>query len=154
MWYELQSTHSKPNQQSQIYQLMDIPHLQDKGHWCHVNPLEVACYTTPWLLLSTMDSSKRCLIQQLEQLQKSFLNGIPSLNHLNYWEKLNQLKIYSLERRRDRYRIIYTWCILENIAPNFNYNGDDGDVILQKWHKFLAHLSKVALGYKKKKKSC
>ena len=29
-----------------------------------------------------------------------------------------------------------------------------GDVILQKWHKFLAHLSKVAFGYKKKKKSC
>ena len=29
-----------------------------------------------------------------------------------------------------------------------------GDVILQKWHKFLAHLSKVALGYKKKKQSC
>ena len=70
--------------------------------------------------------SKRCLIQQLEQLQKSFLNGIPSLNHLNYWEKLNQLKIYSLERRRDRYRIIYTWCILENIAPNFNYNDEAG----------------------------
>eukprot|EP00111_Clytia_hemisphaerica_P007282 TCONS_00021157-protein len=70
--------------------------------------------------------SKRCLIQELELLQKSLLNGIPSLSHLNYWEKLNQLKIYSLERRRDRYRIIYTWCILEDIAPNFNYN-DEAD---------------------------
>ena len=29
-----------------------------------------------------------------------------------------------------------------------------GDVILQKWHKFLAHLSKVAFEYKKKKKAC
>ena len=72
--------------------------------------------------------SKRYLIQQLEQLQKSFLNGIPSLKHLNYWEKLNQLKIYSLERRRDRYRIIYTWCILEDIVPNFNYNDEAGGI--------------------------
>ncbi|XP_066932054.1 uncharacterized protein [Clytia hemisphaerica] len=74
--------------------------------------------------------SKRCLIQELELLQKSFLNGIPSLSHLNYWEKLNQLKIYSLGRRRDRYRIIYTWCILEveDIAPNFNYNDEADDV--------------------------
>jgi len=72
--------------------------------------------------------SKRSSIQQLEQLQKSFLNGLPSLNHLNYWEKLKELKIYSLERRRDRYRIIYTWCILEGTVPNFNYNDGQGGV--------------------------
>ena len=72
--------------------------------------------------------SKRCSIQQLENLQKSFLNGIPSMKHLNYWEKLKKLKIYSLERRRERYRVIYTWCILENIVPNFNYNNEQGGV--------------------------
>ncbi|MEO0405595.1 MAG: hypothetical protein AAF193_12050 [Bacteroidota bacterium] len=41
---------------------------------------------------------------------------------------MNQLKIYSLERRRDRYRIIYTWCILEDIVPNFNYNDEAGGI--------------------------
>ena len=38
--------------------------------------------------------SKRYLIQQLESLQKSYLNRIPTLQHLNYWEKLKELKLY------------------------------------------------------------
>ena len=33
---------------------------------------------------------------------------------------LEKLKIYSLERRRECYRIIYIWKILENILPNIN----------------------------------
>ena len=28
--------------------------------------------------------------------------------------------MYSLQRRRERYRIIYTWKILENLVPNIN----------------------------------
>ena len=30
--------------------------------------------------------------------------------------------MYSLQRRRERYRIIYIWSILEGIVPNFNHN--------------------------------
>ena len=30
------------------------------------------------------------------------------------------LKLYSLQRRRDRYTIIYVWKILESIVPNLN----------------------------------
>ena len=72
--------------------------------------------------------SKRYLIQQLESLQKSYLNRIPTLQHLNYWEKLKELKLYSLERRRERYRIIYTWSILEQLVPNFNYAENKGGI--------------------------
>ena len=72
--------------------------------------------------------SKRYLMQELESLQKSFFNGLSSIRHLNYWEKLKELNIYSLERRRERYRIIYTWCILEGIVPNFNYTQGKGGI--------------------------
>jgi len=72
--------------------------------------------------------SKRYLIQQLESLQKTFLNGIPSLRHLNYWEKLKELKLYSLERRRERYRILYTWNIIESNILNFNYSDGNGGI--------------------------
>ena len=72
--------------------------------------------------------SKRHQTQRLEQLQKSFLNGIPSLQNLNYWEKLKTLKLYSLERRRERYQIIYTWNILENYVPNFNHSENKGGI--------------------------
>ena len=72
--------------------------------------------------------TKRCLMQELESLQKSYMNGIPSTKHLNYWEKLKELKLYSLERRRERYRIIYTWSILEGIVPNFNFDEGMGGI--------------------------
>ena len=55
---------------------------------------------------------------QIENLQKCFTKKIPEVNKLNYWERLKQLKIYSQNRRLERYRIIYTWKILENLVPN------------------------------------
>ena len=61
------------------------------------------------------------LIQSLESIQRSFLKKIEGLNSLNYWDQLKTLKLYSLQRRRDRYRIIYVWSILEGITPNFNH---------------------------------
>ena len=42
------------------------------------------------------------------------------MRNLNYWEHLAKLNLYSLERRRDRYFIIYTWKILMNIVPNIS----------------------------------
>ena len=52
----------------------------------------------------------------LEKVQWNFigkLNGVSS----NYWLALKQLKLYSLQRRRERYMIMYIWKVLENIAP-------------------------------------
>ena len=37
---------------------------------------------------------------------------------LDYHERLKKLKMYSLERRRDRYLIIYGWQQIENIKEN------------------------------------
>ena len=59
------------------------------------------------------------LIQRLEDVQKSFLRKVKGTSH-NYWECLKQLKIYSLQRRRERYRIIYVWKVIEGIVPNVN----------------------------------
>ena len=56
-------------------------------------------------------------IQMIEQIQKSFTRKI-SIGKRDYWERLRHLRIYSLERRRERYRIIYVWKILENMVPN------------------------------------
>ena len=40
---------------------------------------------------------------------------------LDYWERLKAMKLYSLERRRERYHIIYIWKVLEGLVPNINY---------------------------------
>ena len=58
-------------------------------------------------------------LQKIEQLQKTFTKKTPSIRHLNYWERLRILKMYSQQRRLERYRILYTWKILEGLVPNF-----------------------------------
>ena len=37
---------------------------------------------------------------------------------MTYWERLNHLKLYSLERRRERYIIIYVFKIIHSLVPN------------------------------------
>ena len=54
----------------------------------------------------------------LEAIQWSFLRKFANGN--DYWDCLLNMKIYSLERRRERYRIIYVWKILEGLVPNIN----------------------------------
>ena len=59
-------------------------------------------------------------IQMIEALQKSFTRKIASRGKEDYWERLSSLHLYSLERRRERYRIIYIWKMLENMVPNLS----------------------------------
>ena len=48
-------------------------------------------------------------IIRLEALQRTFTSKIWSLQHMNYWERLHHLSLYSLQRRRERYIVIYVW---------------------------------------------
>jgi ribonuclease P/MRP protein subunit RPP40 len=57
-------------------------------------------------------------IQMIEAVQKSFTRKISSNGKQDYWDRLRSLHLYSLERRRERYRIIYVWKMLENMVPN------------------------------------
>ena len=57
-------------------------------------------------------------IQELEQIQKTFTRRVEEMSDLNYWERLQKLKLYSLERRRERYQILNIYKILECIVPN------------------------------------
>ena len=60
------------------------------------------------------------LIRTLEGIQRSFTYRVRGLSELNYWERLQDLKLYSLERRRERYGIIYIWKVLQSLVPNFD----------------------------------
>ena len=37
---------------------------------------------------------------------------------MGYWDRLQHLKILSLQRRRERYMIIHVWKILHEVVPN------------------------------------
>ena len=57
-------------------------------------------------------------LEKQEGLMRSFTSKIPSIKHMNYWERLLALRLNSQQRRIERYRIIYTWKILEDLVPN------------------------------------
>ena len=81
-----------------LFKTLVVPHIDYCSQlWMPVKPVEIL---------------------KIEKLQKDFLNRIPALRGENYWEKLKILKMISLQRRQERYRIIYIWKILEGLAPN------------------------------------
>ena len=57
-------------------------------------------------------------IQKLEMVQRSFIRKIDDVRNLDYWTQLEKLHLYSLERRRERYMVIYIWRILEKQVPD------------------------------------
>ena len=77
--------------------------------------LEYCCQLwSPW-----KDGEK----QSLEAVQRSFTSKISEVRHLNYWERLKTLNLYSLERRRERYAILYIYKILiGSTTNNLNIN--------------------------------
>lgn len=58
-------------------------------------------------------------IMQLEGIQRTLTARIRGLKDKNYWERLKNLSLYSLQRRRERYIIIYVWKIIVGLSPNF-----------------------------------
>jgi len=57
-------------------------------------------------------------IYELEKIQKSFTSKINGMEELDYHERLKKLNLYSLERRRERFMIIYGWQQLEEKREN------------------------------------
>ena len=54
----------------------------------------------------------------LENLFRNFTRNIQELRGLDYLAKLQNLSVYSQERRLERYRIVYVWKIFRGIVPN------------------------------------
>ena len=58
-------------------------------------------------------------IQGLENVQRSFTRCFAGLSVMNYWDRLKERKLYSLERRRKRCCIIYIRNFLNSLASQF-----------------------------------
>ena len=64
-------------------------------------------------------------INALEKVQSAFFKKIAGLAGLDYWQQLSTLHTYSLQRRRERYIVIYVWKVLEGLVPNFGLSTKD-----------------------------
>ena len=80
-----------------LYKAVVLPHLE---YCCQVwNPVAIGG------------------IRKLEAVQRTFTARLEGLGHLNYWQRLQKLNLFSLERRRERYLAIYIWKIVKGLAP-------------------------------------
>ena len=61
-------------------------------------------------------------INAIENIQRKFTKHITGMHSLSYENRLKHLKLYSLQRRRDRYIAIYMYIrkIVEEIVPNLS----------------------------------
>ena len=74
--------------------------------------LEYCCHLwNPW---------KAKDIQAIDSIQQTLTYKITEVQHLNYWERLYKLKLYSLQRRSERYIILYIWKITQHMVPNID----------------------------------
>ena len=81
-----------------LYRALVLPHLE---YCCQLwNPISVGS------------------IRRLKSVQSTFSVRLTGMGDSNYWQILVLLKLYSLERRRERYIIVYTLKILEGLTPN------------------------------------
>ena len=54
----------------------------------------------------------------LEGVQRTFTHMTAGSKDSNYWELLKQMQLMSLQRRRERYIILFVWKTLHNITLN------------------------------------
>ena len=59
-------------------------------------------------------------IKLLEDVQRSFTSRIFGLGEKNYRERLQELRLYSQERRRERYAIIFIWKIAMGLVDGYH----------------------------------
>ena len=64
--------------------------------------------------------SDQASISKLEGVARSFTARVDSMEGLDYWERLQKLGMYSQERRRERYQIIFIWKLSQGLITGYN----------------------------------
>ncbi|MEL7079429.1 MAG: reverse transcriptase family protein, partial [Cyanobacteria bacterium J06582_2] len=81
-------------------------------------------YCSP--LWSPSPKSYGC-IDKLEGVLRSYSKHVENLQDKNYKERLKALNLQSIQRRHERYKIIYVYKIKESIVPNLPQNPFNSD---------------------------
>ena len=59
-------------------------------------------------------------ISKLEGVARSFTARVSGTDDMDYWERLKYLRIYSQERRRERYQIIFIWKLSQGLVTGYH----------------------------------
>ena len=63
--------------------------------------------------------SDQASISILEGVARHFTAQVVGLQDLDYWDRLQELHLYSQERRHERYQIIFIWKCLQGFAQGY-----------------------------------
>ena len=63
--------------------------------------------------------SDQASISSLESVARHFTAKIQGMEGLDYWERLKSLHLYSQERRREQYRIIFLWKVAQGLVQGY-----------------------------------
>ena len=66
-------------------------------------------------------------ISKLEGVAKSFTARVSGLEGLDYWDRLAKLGMYSQERRRERYQIIFIWKLSQGLVGGYSLQFQQSD---------------------------
>ena len=66
--------------------------------------------------------SDQASISKLEGVARHFTAQVAGLQDMDYWDRLQVLHLYSQERRRERYQIIFIWKVLQGLVKGYNIN--------------------------------
>ena len=73
-------------------------------------------------------------IVMLESVQRTFTCKLDGMSDLNYYQRLQALNLYSTERRRDRYILMYVFKIIQGRVPNpgisYKWSARRGKVVI------------------------
>ena len=66
--------------------------------------------------------SEQGYIAKLESVSRHFTAQVAGMEAMDYWERLSAMQIYSQERRRERYSIIFVWKISQGLVMGYEMN--------------------------------
>ena len=75
-----------------------------------------------WSLLSDITDLKR-----MESTLRALTRKGSNMSNKNYWERLKSFKLYSQQRRNERYKIIYIWKLLNDLVPSLGLSLSEND---------------------------
>ena len=74
-------------------------------------------------------------LKRIENTLKSYSSKIIGIKHMNYWDRLKAMKLYSMGRRIERYRILYIYKIItgqvQNCGINWSNTINSGTIITE-----------------------
>ena len=59
-------------------------------------------------------------INKIESVQRYFTSKVVDLEGVDYWERLKFLRMYSQERRRERYMVIFLWKLSQGLVNDYD----------------------------------